>query len=120
MPYITDTEFKALKNEISETKAQVSRITDTLKYTKGNPIIQGYAGKKLDLNDNLDVIELLKKIKNQVKTNDAGDITITEGALVLFPWKIEVGVDDDGNNNSLMIKKWIGFTWVQQTSYTLT
>jgi hypothetical protein len=33
-----------------------------LRYIKGDPIIQGYKGKRFDLNDNLNVVNINKEI----------------------------------------------------------
>lgn len=58
MPFINDKEFEVLKKQISDLQNEVKKI----KLIEGAPVIKGFGPKRLDLNDNLDVIELKKKI----------------------------------------------------------
>jgi hypothetical protein len=64
MPYIPDNEWSEHKKKFDEMQRTVEDHKDLLKKVKGELIIQGFGAKRLDLNDNLNVIELLKRITN--------------------------------------------------------
>ncbi len=51
-------------NRLQRLEEENRLIRENLNKVKGVPVIQGYAGKKLDLNDNLNVILLLKRISD--------------------------------------------------------
>jgi len=64
-------EFQILKDKTSDLEKKLQVIEkqfelhkNFLRDCKGQPIIQGYSGKRLDLNENLNVIELLNRINN--------------------------------------------------------
>jgi hypothetical protein len=60
---LNQTSFNTLYDKVKKVEQELSSAKDLLAKIKGNPVIQGYAGKKFDLNDNLNVIDLLKKIR---------------------------------------------------------
>ena len=61
---VSDADFASLKSDFETAKKELARITDLLFFVKGRPVIQGYAAKKFDLNDNLNVVLLLKRLKD--------------------------------------------------------
>jgi len=68
------TELGRQQKRIEDLEAKVKKLVDTLAFVKGQPLIQGYAGKRFDLNENLNVVELFKyidswtlKVSNRVK-----------------------------------------------------
>jgi cell fate (sporulation/competence/biofilm development) regulator YmcA (YheA/YmcA/DUF963 family) len=64
-----------LKAEIDELRKEVSRLNDMVKSIRGAPIINGFATKRFDLNDNLNVIELNKRftaIERRLSALDGG------------------------------------------------
>lgn len=65
MPYIQDKDLKDLQDRLKKLEDQLRSYEPFLKHCKGQPTIQGYQGKRLDLNDNLNVIELFKKLNNK-------------------------------------------------------
>jgi len=76
MPFVP---FKTLNDtvkRIDDLKEEVRKLSDMLKNVKGQPAIQGYSGKKFDLNEHLNSVVLLKRI------SDAEDrITAAEDRL---------------------------------------
>jgi cell fate (sporulation/competence/biofilm development) regulator YmcA (YheA/YmcA/DUF963 family) len=60
MPYISEEEWTAHKRKVEVLEQEI----DKLKHVKGQPIIQAYAGKKLDLNENVNVVTLFKRISD--------------------------------------------------------
>lgn len=61
---VSDADFAALQDKTDKLESELARVTDLLFFVKGRPVIQGYAAKKFDLNDNLNVVLLLNRIKN--------------------------------------------------------
>lgn len=57
-------EVTALKNQVASLKLEVGRLTSVLRNVTGSPIITGYAGRQLVLNDSINVIDLLKRISD--------------------------------------------------------
>jgi len=57
-------DFKRMQFEIIKLKKRQEEMRRTISLIKGLPIIQASAGKRFDLNDNLNVIELKWKIRN--------------------------------------------------------
>lgn len=55
MPYISEEELTLIRDRIQ-------RLEDEIKNIRGRPILQGYQGMRLDLNDNLNVVALKKDI----------------------------------------------------------
>jgi hypothetical protein len=72
LPNIKD-ELAGQKRHIDELEREVQKLTETLKFVKGQPVVQGYSGKRFDLNDNLNVVLLTKKI---VDGDAAGDVLL--------------------------------------------
>jgi hypothetical protein len=73
-----------LRRHIVELERKVDKLVDTLAFVRGQPIIQAYVGKKLDLNENLNVVLLNQRIKDledvfvaHVIQNSLGDMTYT-------------------------------------------
>jgi hypothetical protein len=62
MPQLSQGEFDKQSRKIDDLEKEVEKLTDMLLKVKGQPIIQGYVGKKLDLNENLNVVLLIKRI----------------------------------------------------------
>jgi hypothetical protein len=60
MPYIPDEEWNAYKRRVEVLEQEI----DKLKHVKGQPIIQAYTGKKLDLNENVNAVTLFKRISD--------------------------------------------------------
>lgn len=56
-------ELKTISNQIKQFNEIVEKHTNFLKLCSGQPVIQAKENKRLDLNDNLNVIELKKEIK---------------------------------------------------------
>jgi cell fate (sporulation/competence/biofilm development) regulator YmcA (YheA/YmcA/DUF963 family) len=48
----------ASKDDFEKLEKRLADIQESVKGIKSNPIIQGYYGKRLDLNDNLNVVSL--------------------------------------------------------------
>jgi len=59
MPYVSDTEWNDFKRKVEVLEQEVEK----LRHVKGQPIIQAYAGKKLDLNENINAVNLMRKLK---------------------------------------------------------
>ena len=51
-----------LKRKVEELTIELASISSLTKKIKGDPIIQGYASKRIDLNDNINIVVLLKRI----------------------------------------------------------
>ena len=113
MPYVSDTEWQVVKRKIDE----LDREVEKLKYVKGQPIVQGYAGKKLDLNENLNVVNLLSRLttdETTIATKQAtitDTITFTVGGSSVFRLRAEaarlyIEITTDG-----------GLTWSECTSW---
>jgi hypothetical protein len=65
MPYVSDMEWDAWESKNEDLEEEIEKIKDLLHNIKGAPpIIQASHGKRFDLNDNLDVIILLKRISD--------------------------------------------------------
>ena len=62
MPYIPDNEWTDFKSKVSALDARMSKTDELLKNVKGQLTVQGYSGKRLDINDNIDVVKTLKRI----------------------------------------------------------
>lgn len=62
MPYISDEEWLRHKREFEDMRKDVQKICELLRNVRGNPIIQGFAGKKFDLNENINAVTMLKRI----------------------------------------------------------
>lgn len=60
MPYMPDAEWAAFKRRVEVIEQEIEK----LKHVKGQPIIQAYAGKKLDLNENVNAVSLFKRISD--------------------------------------------------------
>jgi len=60
MPYVSDTEWNDFKRKVEVLEQEVEK----LRHVKGQPIIQAYAGKKLDLNENINAVNLFKRISD--------------------------------------------------------
>lgn len=64
-------EVESIKNKIGEVDEMLKKHKEFLKFFKNSPVITGYASKKMELNDNLDVVKLIGRIKaleNKVDT----------------------------------------------------
>ena len=48
--------------DFNSVKKKVDNLADLLKNVKGSPVIQGYAGIRIDLNAQLNVVELNKRL----------------------------------------------------------
>lgn len=57
-------EIDYINKELKELKEIVDKLNDTVGKIKGSPIIQGYTGKRLDLNENINAVILLRRIKD--------------------------------------------------------
>lgn len=53
----------SLRRDVQELKEAFEEIKRELKYVRGGPIIQGYTGKRLDLNENINAVLWSKRIK---------------------------------------------------------
>jgi hypothetical protein len=62
MPYISHDEYQKQKQRIKTLEDKLEKHDIFLKNCRGSPTMVGYQGKKIDLNDNLNVVELLKRI----------------------------------------------------------
>lgn len=51
-----------LKLELNQIKQRLGKIEEAIRHIKGFPIIQGYASKRLDLNESLNVLDIKKGI----------------------------------------------------------
>lgn len=60
--YSADEKIAALRADVDTLKLGVATMKALLQNMAGNPAIQGYFSKKLDLNDNLDVVKLYKRL----------------------------------------------------------
>jgi hypothetical protein len=74
MPQISQGEFDKQVKKIADLEKEVHRLSDLFAKVRGQPIVQGYVGKKFDLNENLNVVELFRyidswtlKASNQIK-----------------------------------------------------
>jgi hypothetical protein len=63
-----------LRRHVVELEKKVDKLVDKLVFVRGQPIVQAYVGKKFDLNENFNVVELFRyidawtlKVTNQVK-----------------------------------------------------
>jgi hypothetical protein len=54
--------FVELQQRVDVLEKDIGDLRDLLKKVKGEVTIQGYMGKRLDLNDNLNVVGVLKRI----------------------------------------------------------
>lgn len=62
MPFIPEAEWNEHKRKVDDLKNKVDDLDDLLRHVKGALIIQGCSGKRFDLNENLNVIQVLKRI----------------------------------------------------------
>ena len=73
MAHINDEELENVKNNVADMRSRLEKIENTLKNVTGQPGIRGYGAKLFDLSENLNVVNLLKRI------SDAEDrITVLE------------------------------------------
>ena len=61
-----DDRIKDLEAKTEKLSALVEEQQNFLKHCAGQPTIQGFGGKRLDLNDNLNVLDLWDKVNNPV------------------------------------------------------
>jgi hypothetical protein len=65
MPYVSDTEWTEYKKKIDTLVKDVEELKERFKSVKGaSPTIQASAGKRFDLNENLNVITLLRRVSD--------------------------------------------------------
>jgi hypothetical protein len=57
------TELERQKKRIEDLEGKVKKLVDTLAFVRGQPVIQGYAGKRFDMNENLNVVSINKLLK---------------------------------------------------------
>jgi hypothetical protein len=111
-----------LLDELSELKRKIEKLEDSLfnstrllKHVKGNPIIQGYATKKLDLNDNLNVVELLKRVSNiETRLGFSSELIVAdEDSVTIGKFKFKT----DGNTLRLYYSATGAAPWTDTGTY---
>lgn len=65
MPFIHEKEWQDIKKRVDSLEERLKKHDDFLRDCKGKLTIYGSNGKRFDLNENLNVIELLKSIKSK-------------------------------------------------------
>ena len=76
--------FDDIVQKVKKLEDENNKLKIDLNKVKGSPIIQGYSSKRIELNDNLNVIELKKGISDSIATiqkNIEDDSASEEAAL---------------------------------------
>jgi len=94
MPYVPDKEWNEYKRKVEVLEKEVDKFNILFRNVKGAPpIVQVSQGKRFDLNENLDVIALMRKLKPFVVGSECTDlVTVIELANLIRAGGIDNGL----------------------------
>jgi len=78
-----DMNISDLQNDIAMLRGEIKELKDSVKGIRGNPTINGYSGKRLVLNENCDVIRVLKRISDLESNSDTDTLGGHEASYFL-------------------------------------
>ena len=98
-------ELQSLKTEVKNLKLILGKHANFLKLCTGQPIIYANGNKRFDLNENLNVIELDKKLDSKeplLSFESTGSIEVTKENQVVSMEVISAGHEHDDNFDEVL------------------